>query len=108
MAAADDDVLLTADDAQIALPVQPTEIAGHEPAMRVKRRRGGRRVVEIAEHQAGAAAADLADLARRSLDVRIVLPPDANLEALAGPAAGVDDALGRIVGEGVLVRAGFG
>src|SRR5258707_11581374 len=65
IAAADDHILLAAGDAQIALAVEPAEIAGHEPARGVERRLGRHLVVEIAEHQAGAAAADLADLAWR-------------------------------------------
>src|SRR6516164_4196136 len=60
--ATDDHILLAADDAQITVVVKPAEIAGHEPALRVKRRFRCRLIVEITEHQAGAAAADLADL----------------------------------------------
>jgi hypothetical protein len=42
----------------------------------VERVLGGLLVVEIAQHQAGAATADLADLTDRRFDVRIVLAPD--------------------------------
>jgi hypothetical protein len=43
--------------------IDPAEIAGHEPALRVERGVGGRLAVEITEHQAGATTTDLADLA---------------------------------------------
>src|SRR6266581_3785121 len=97
-AAADDDILLAAGDAQIALIVEPAEIAGHEPARFVERRLGRHLVVEIAEHQAGAAATDLADLAWRDGDIGIVLAPDADFVARTGPAGGLDDLPGRVVG----------
>src|SRR5208282_2325211 len=80
MAATDDDVLLAADDSQIAALVHPTEVASHEPAIRIERGLGGRLIVEIAEHQAGAAGADLADFAGRRLRIRVVPAPDADLE----------------------------
>src|SRR5262245_10162558 len=106
-ATADDQVLLAAGDMEIARLVDPAEIAGHKPSLRVKRRLSRLLVVEIAEHQAGAAAADLTDFAGCGLGIRIVLAPDADLVAGTGAPTGVDDALGRIVGQRVLVRASF-
>src|SRR5215208_7739748 len=82
-ATAVDHILLAAGNAQIAGIVEPAEIAGHEPAGGVERRLGRKLVVEIAEHQAGAAAADLADFTRRCLVVRLVLAPDTDLIPLA-------------------------
>src|SRR5215471_16359465 len=76
--------------------------------MLVERGLIGRPVVKIAEHQARTLTADLADFARRHLRIRIVLAPNADLEPLAGAAAGFDDTLGRIIGECILMRAGFG
>src|ERR1700722_3828640 len=70
-AAANDYVLLAPGDAQIAGLVELPEIAGHEPPCGVERRFGRRLVVEIAEHQPGAAAADLAGLARCRFDIKI-------------------------------------
>src|SRR5207245_52513 len=107
-AAADDHILQTPGNAQVTGVVHPAEIAGHEPALRVERGLGGRLVVEIAEHWAGAAAADLADRARRGFNIRIVLAPDADLIAFAAAAAGVGDLLGQVAWQRVLVRAGFG
>jgi hypothetical protein len=65
-------ILLTAGDVQVARLVDPAEVAGDKPALRVECRLGRFLVVEIAEHQAGAAAADFADFARRGLDIRDV------------------------------------
>ena len=98
VAAADDDVLAAAGDAQIAVLVERAEIAGHEPAALVEGVLGRRLVVEIAEHQAGAAPADLADLAGRRLGVGIVGLEDAQLVAGAGLAGGLDDPLGSSSG----------
>ena len=53
--------------------VERSQIAGHEPSGRVKRLLRRHLVVGIAEHQAGAAPADLADFADRKLDIGIVL-----------------------------------
>src|SRR5215813_14881723 len=106
-ATADDHVLLAAGDTEIARLVDPAKIAGHKPALRVERRLSRLLVVEIAEHQAGAAAADLTDFAGCGLGIRIVLAPDADLVAGTGAPTGIDYALGRIVGQRVLVRASF-
>ncbi len=65
VAAADDDVLLAADDADVAIRVHPVEIAGHQPALFVGAVLGRSLLFEIAEHQAGAATADLSDFAGR-------------------------------------------
>ena len=75
VAAADDEVLLAADDFEIAVFVEPAEIARHKPAVTVERILGRALVVEIAQHQAGAAPADFADLAGRDLDVGVFLVP---------------------------------
>src|SRR5205823_4986227 len=107
-AAADDHILLAAGDPQIARLVDLSEIAGHKPSCGVERGLGSRLVVEIAEHQAGAATSDFADFARCGSDVGIVLPPDANLVPVAGMPAGFDDAFRRVVGSGVLVGARLG
>src|SRR5262249_57047575 len=64
-------------------------------------------VIEIAEHQAGATAADFAGLTGRGFTVGIIVAPDADLVAGARAPAGFDDALGRVIGQRVLVRAGF-
>ena len=105
VAAADDQILLTADDLQIAVRVEAAEIAAHEPARAIERLFGRLLVVEIAEGQARAAAADLADLAGRHLDIGVLLVPQPDLVGAAGLAAGRDDRLGRVARQGVLVRA---
>src|SRR6516162_4514916 len=53
-AAADDNILLAAGDPEITCLVDPAEIAGHEPALRVECCFRRLLVVEIAKHQAGA------------------------------------------------------
>src|SRR3954464_12012699 len=103
-AAADDHILLAAGDAQIARLVDPPEIASHKPAGGVERGLGSRLVVEIAQHQAGAAPPDLADLAGRGFDSGVVPAPDPDFVALAGATASLDDAGRRVVRSGVLVR----
>src|SRR5216684_4343015 len=105
VAAADDQILLAADDFEAALFVEPPEIARHEPAAAVERILGRLLVVEIAEHQAGAATADFADLAGSQFAVRAVLLKEFDLIGAAGPAAGRDDGLSRVARQGVLVRA---
>src|SRR4051812_36484222 len=105
-AAADDHILLAAGDAQIARLVDPPEIASHKPLRGVERGLGSCLIVEIAEHQAGAAPPDLADLAGCGFDIGVVLAPYADLVAVAGATAGLDDACRRVVRSGVLVRAG--
>src|SRR5712691_4853510 len=105
VAAADDQILFAADDFEATLIIEPSEIARHEPAAAVERILGRLLVVEIAEHQAGAAPADLADLSRRHFDVRVVLVPELDLVGPAGAAAGSDDGFGRVARQGVLVRA---
>src|ERR1051326_4521950 len=107
-AAAYDYVLLAAGDPQIPRLVDLSEIAGHEPPRGIERGLGCRLVVEVAEHQTGAATADLADFARCGFDVGVVLPPDANLVPIAGAPASLDDPFRRVVGPGVLVGAGLG
>src|SRR5215471_11905414 len=91
-AAAYDHILLAAGDTEIACLVDPAEVASHEPALHVERRFGRLLVVEIAEHQTGAAAADFADFAGRGFDVRIILAPDADLVAGTSAPAGLHDA----------------
>ena len=51
VAAADDDVLGAAGDAQIALRIERAEIAGHEPAAPVEGVFGRGLIVEIAQHE---------------------------------------------------------
>src|SRR5207248_2114521 len=75
VAAADDQILLAADDLEIAVRIEPAEIARHEPSRAVERVLGRLLVVEIAEGQTGAAAADLADLAGPDLDISVFLVP---------------------------------
>ena len=60
-AAADDHVLLPPGDTQIACLIDPAKIARHKPALRIECRLGSVLVVEIAEHQAGAAATDFGE-----------------------------------------------
>src|SRR5439155_10432317 len=105
VAAADDQILLTADDLQIAVQVEAAEIAAHEPARAIERLFGRLLVVEIAEGQARAAAADLADLAGPDFAIRVVLVPQADLVGAAGPPAGRNDRLRVVGGQRVLVRA---
>src|SRR5215471_12554822 len=75
-AAAIDYILEPAAEAQISLVVDPAKIAGHKPSVAVERLLGRGLIVEIPEHQARAAAADLTDFAARRLDIRFVLAPD--------------------------------
>ena len=63
VAAADDDVLQPPDDGQIARVVEAAQVTRQEPAVPIEGVLGRRLIVEIAERQAGALAADLADLA---------------------------------------------
>src|SRR5690348_4087837 len=76
VATTQDDVLLASDDAQAPVLVERSKIPGHEPSGCVERLLRRHLVVEVAEHQAGAAPADLADLADRQLDIGISLVPD--------------------------------
>jgi hypothetical protein len=108
VAAADHQVLQPPDDLQAAVPVEPAEVAAHEPAATVERLLGGALVVEIAQHQAGAAAADLADGAGGDFAVRVLAVEDAHLVAAPGAAAGVDDGFLVVAGQGVLVRGVLG
>src|SRR3954470_24450551 len=94
-AAADDHILLAAGDAQIARRVDPPEIAGHKPPGGIERGLGSSLVVEIAQHHAGAAPPDLADLAGRGFDIGVVPAPDPDFVAVAGAAAALDDARRR-------------
>jgi hypothetical protein len=95
---ADNHILFAAGDTQIARLVDPAEVAGHEPPLLIEGRLGRLLVVKVAEHQAGAAAADLADFARGSLGVRIVRAPDADLIPGTGAPAGLADEFVRSSG----------
>src|SRR5258708_17722338 len=92
----------------MAVISDPAENAGNEPADTVERLLGRRLVVVIAEHQARAAAADLADRTDFGLAVGIVLAPDPDFIAPAGAARALDDQARRVVRQRVLMRAGFG
>ena len=107
VATADDEVLLAADDLQIAFGIEAPEVAGEKPATRVERVLGRRLVVEITEHQQPAARADLAQFAGFRLDVGVFLVPQARLIAAARAPAGRGDHLDIVVRERVLVRAVF-
>src|SRR5215472_8586925 len=50
VAAAYNNILLAAGNAQIALLIDPAEIAGHEPAVAVERFFGRLLIIEITEH----------------------------------------------------------
>src|SRR5215472_1104731 len=104
VAAANNQIPLAADDLEIAAWVEAAEIAGEEPAAAVERTFGRLLIVEIAEHQTGAAAADLADLARHDLDIGVLLVEQANLIGAARLAASRDDRLGGVGRQRVLVR----
>src|SRR5262249_61723275 len=103
VAAANDHVLLAPGDAQIAVLVDPAEIAGHEPAVAIERFFRRLLIVEIAEHEAGAAAADLPDLARRQFAVGVVPIEDADLIYGAGLPAAFRDQRRIVAGHRVLV-----
>ena len=105
--AAQDDVLLAAGDAQIALVIHPANVAGHEPAGGVEGGFGDVLIVEITEHEARAAPADLAILSGAQFDVDILLIEDPDLVAIAGAARCVADGLGVIIGQGVVMGARF-
>src|SRR5579862_5491965 len=105
VAAADDEVLLAADDLEAAPVIEAAKIARHEPALAVERAFGRFLVVEVPQHQAGAAPADLADFARPDFAIGVLLVPEADLVGAAGPPAGRDDGLRRVARQGVLVRA---
>src|SRR6218665_2206430 len=79
VAATDDQVLLAANDLQVALGIEPSQVAAQEPAAAVEGLLGARLIAEIAEHQLAASATDLADLARRGLQVRVLRVPEAHL-----------------------------
>jgi hypothetical protein len=49
-ASADNHILFAAGDTQIARLVDPAEVAGHEPPLRIERRLGRLLVVKVAEH----------------------------------------------------------
>jgi len=74
-----------------------------KPAVAVERLFGGDLIVEIAQHQAGAAAADLTDLAECRLGIRIVLAPDPDLEAGAAAPGGLDDQTRIVIRQCVLM-----
>src|SRR5262245_7849519 len=97
-ATANDHIFLATCDAQISVLVDPAEIAGHTPAVPIKGLFRGRLIVEIAEHQACATTADLADLMRWYSAVRIISIEDPDFVAGAGFPAAFDDQLRVIVG----------
>src|SRR5689334_21321330 len=66
--AANDDVLLPPGYSQIAVSIDPAEVAGHEPTAGIERIFGRLLIVEIAEHQTCATTTDLADLADRGFN----------------------------------------
>src|SRR5262245_58996326 len=90
-AAADDDFLLAPDDAQPSARVDHAQVSAHEPSRAVERLLGRTLIAEVAEHEAGAAPADLAHLADRHLAVGIFRIEDAHLVSCAGAAAGSGD-----------------
>src|SRR6516162_2461191 len=88
---ADDDVLQPSGNPEVAVLVQPTQIAGTPPALVVRGR--GREIgpAPVFEHPARTAVADLAVLARA--DRLIVVADDADLDARNGPSVGRGDPL---------------
>jgi hypothetical protein len=66
--------------------------------LRIEGRLGRLLVVKVAERQAGASAADLADFARGGLGVRIVRAPTADLIPGTGAPAGLADEFVRSSG----------
>ena len=108
VAAADDQVFLASDDLQVAVFVEASEIAAHEPAASVERVLGGELVVEVAEHQQRAARADLADLARCRFTIGVLLVPEPRLVPGARLSAGGRNRRGVVIRQRVLVRAVLG
>src|SRR6267142_4241084 len=88
VAAADDEILLAADEAQAPTLVERAEVPGHEPAIPIEGFFRGDLVVEIAEHEQRAARPDLSDLAGTQLHLRVLLAEDPRLVAFRGAPAG--------------------
>ena len=86
-----DHVLLTTGNAQIAVFVDPAEIASHEPTVTIEGLLRSLLVVEIAEHQARATTTNLTDLVRLQCAVGIFPVKDSDLIAGAGFSAAFDD-----------------
>src|ERR1700730_11649498 len=77
VSAADDQVLLAADDLQVSAFVDRAEVTAHEPALGVERVLARSLIVEVAEHEERASCADFPDFPRLCLQVRILLIPEA-------------------------------
>src|SRR5262245_43999871 len=97
LALADDDVLLAARDAEIALAVERAQVAGAEPPV------GGEgvrvaRAIEVAEAALRSACEDLALLPGRHRQAVVVDDPD--LVGADRPALAVDATSRRVVGPG--------
>src|SRR5690606_20226860 len=99
--AADDEVLEAPADRQVAAAVQSPEIAREEPAVAVEAPLGGALIVEIAEHQRGAAAADLALGTGLGGPVGVVDVEEADLVGASAAPAARDHVLLVIVAMGV-------
>src|SRR5688572_19640166 len=83
VSAPDDEILLPADDLQIALAVETSEVAAHEPTLRVERILARGLVVEVTEHEERTARADFPDLAGSGLAIGLLLIPKPGLVAAA-------------------------
>ena len=75
LAAADDHVLLAVGDRQVAVGVEPPDVAGAEPTAG-EERVGIERRIAVTDEQFGAEADDLAVLAEADLAIVVVEQPD--------------------------------
>ncbi len=107
LAAADDDVLLAIGDREVAVVVEHTDVAGHEPAVGAERSLG-RGLVGVTDEQLRPATPDLAG--RTDFDVLAVVVDETDLDAGQRQPVGGDALVVRRVGgaagdRGVLGRA---
>src|SRR3954470_15484011 len=96
--AANDQILLAADDLEISGSVQPSQIAGHEPAMPIERAFRARLIAEIAEHQGRAPNAEFADVSLRHPFILVALAPKRDLHAFARASARRRNGVGGVIG----------
>ena len=99
----DHEVREPVDDAQVPGVVDPTDVAGRQPAASDGPTRGVV-VVEVAAHDTGAADVDLASATGR--DGCSSLVDDADVDAVDGAAGALGDELERVAGERDRAHAG--
>ncbi len=89
--AANDQVFLAAGNLEITVLIDTAEVSGHEPAFSVERIVICALIVEVTQHEAGSAPADLPRFADRQFLVDIVLRENLDLVSIANATGGLHD-----------------